>query len=71
MSSHAMLVFAIGLAGMCAICALCFVLWLLWSLFWTAYDHVMQGHLRVKNTELDASYRTGQFKVPFAMKDHK
>lgn len=66
-----MLVFAIGLAGLCAMCALAFIVWLLWSLFWTAYDHVMQSHLRVKNSELDVSYRTGQFYVPPTMKDSK
>lgn len=71
MNTHSTLVFAIGLAAFCGICAVCFVVWLVWSLFWTAYDHVMQRHLRVKNSELDVSYRTGQFYVPPAMRDTK
>lgn len=71
MNAHAALVFAIGLASMCVICAACFVVWLLWSLFWATYDHLMQRHLRVKNTDLDVSYRTGQFYVPPSMRDAK
>lgn len=71
MSSHAMLVFAVGLSALCVLCAACFLVWLLWSLFWAAYDHVMQRHLRIKKAELDVSYRTGQFYVPPTMKDSK
>jgi hypothetical protein len=70
-SAHAALVFAIGLTGLCVLCTACFMVWLLWSLFWTAYDHVMQRHLRVKNSELDVSYRTGQFYIPPSMRDIK
>lgn len=71
MNAHSALVFAIGLASLCVFCALAFIVWLLWSLFWTGYDHFMQRHLRLKNTDLDASYRTGQFAVPPTMRDHK
>lgn len=61
MTSHASLVFAIGLCALCALSAACFIVWLLWSLAFDLYDHLLQHHTRIKNEEIDANYR--QFRV--------
>lgn len=63
MSAHCALVFAIGLAGMAVICCACFIVWLLWSLFWEAYDSVMQQYKRIKNSELYSHRITPKFNV--------
>lgn len=71
MSAHAQLVFVVGLTALCAISVVCFVVWLVCSLARDLYRHVKQRHLQIKKSDLDVSYRTGQFYVPPTMRDSK
>lgn len=63
LSAHASLAFALGLCALCALSAACFIVWLLWSLFWEAYDSVMQQYKRIKNSELYSHRITPKFNV--------
>lgn len=42
-----------------------------WVAFWDWFDDRMQNSIRIKNEELDAAYTTGQFNVPYTMRDMK
>lgn len=56
---------------LCLLCALGFLAWCAWSLFWRLYDEAMQNRLRIKNSDIDEAYVSGQFYVPHAMRDFK
>lgn len=42
-----------------------------WVAFWNWYDDRMQNSKRIANAELDSAYSTGQFYVPYTMRDMK
>jgi hypothetical protein len=42
-----------------------------WESFWNWYDNRMQNSKRIANEEIDAAYSTGQFYVPYNMRDFK
>lgn len=42
-----------------------------WVAFWNWYDDRMQDSKRIANAELDSAYSTGQFYVPYTMRDCK
>lgn len=48
-----------------------FLVWAIWSLAWHLYDTHMQNRLRIKNSDIDAAYTTGQFTVPYSQRDFK
>lgn len=49
-----------GLIGLAVIALLC---WMARDLFWHLHDKHMQNQRRIKNSQLDAAYRTGMFNV--------
>jgi hypothetical protein len=72
MSAHAAIVFAVGLSALMALCAVSFVVWLIAAIAIDLYHHLTRRHTCIRKSELDSSYRTGQFITPnWARKDFK
>jgi hypothetical protein len=71
MSQRAALVFVIGLAALCVAGAALFFVWLVGAIAVDLYCHLTGQRKRIRRSELDASYRTGQFYVPPTMRDSK
>jgi hypothetical protein len=42
-----------------------------WVGFWNWFDDRMQNNKRIANEQLDTAYSTGQFYVPYTMRDMK
>jgi hypothetical protein len=72
MSERDQLVLAVGITAIVACASLSFVGWLLWSLFWDAFDYVMQNRKRAKNNRFEGARRHQNYlHVPRWLRDMK
>ena len=63
--------FLIAFIGVVLLGFAALLLYSCWVWFWNWFDDQMQNSKRIANTELDGAYRTGQFYVPYTMRDCK